>query len=100
MGVSLVCALLVAIQLFSSTSTRGVLPVFFQLQPSPKGYGDSPRPRPASNSPGGNIPSVNPNGRSTPGRAGKLAREFGVSKFLQPGFIQRERNESVNNPGE
>ena len=48
MDICLVSTLLVATQLFSSAPTGGVLPVFFQLQPSPKGYGDSPRPSPIS----------------------------------------------------
>src|ERR1700680_70645 len=39
MGICAITALLVVIPL-----TRGVLPVFFQLQPSFKGYGDSPMP--------------------------------------------------------
>jgi TonB family protein len=38
MGICVITALLVVIPL-----TRGVLPVFFQLQPSFKGYRDSPR---------------------------------------------------------
>lgn len=43
-----ISALLVVILLFSSSPTRVMLPVFFQLQPSLKGYGDSLRPNPIS----------------------------------------------------
>jgi len=48
MGIGVISVLLVVIPLFSSIPTCGVLPVFFQLQPSFKGYGDSPRPSPIS----------------------------------------------------
>ena len=48
MGICVISALLVVIPLFSSSPTRVMLPVFFQLQPSLKGYGDSPRPNPIS----------------------------------------------------
>jgi TonB family protein len=48
MGICVISALLVVIPLFSSSPTRVMLPVFFQLQPSLKGYGDSPRPYPIS----------------------------------------------------
>ena len=43
MGICVISVLLVVIPLFSSSPTRRVLPVPFQLQPSFKGYGDSPR---------------------------------------------------------
>jgi TonB family protein len=48
MGIYVISTLLVAIPLFSSSPTRSVLPVLFQLRPSFKGYGDSPRPSPIS----------------------------------------------------
>ena len=48
MGICVVPALLVVISLSSSAATRGVLPVFLQLQPALKGYGDSPQPSPIS----------------------------------------------------
>jgi TonB family protein len=48
MGLCVISALLVVIPLFSSFPTRSVLPLLFQLQPSFKGYGDSPRPSPIS----------------------------------------------------
>jgi TonB family protein len=46
MGIRLIFALLVVIVLFTPAPTRGLQPVCFQLQPTPKGYGDSPRPGP------------------------------------------------------
>jgi hypothetical protein len=48
MGICVISALLFAIPLFSSSPTRSVLPLLFQLQPSFKGHGDSPRPSPIS----------------------------------------------------
>ena len=48
MGICVISALLVVIPLVSSSPTRSLLPVLFQLQHSFKGYGDSPRPSPIS----------------------------------------------------
>jgi len=43
MGICLVSAMLVAVQLFNLTPPLGALPLLLQRQPSFKGYGDSPR---------------------------------------------------------
>ena len=43
MGICLVSAMLVALQVFNLTPSPGALPLLLQLQPSFKGYEDGPR---------------------------------------------------------
>jgi TonB family protein len=43
MGICFVSAMVIAAQMFNSVPPAGALPLLLQLQPSLKGYGDSPR---------------------------------------------------------